>query len=167
MNKLLLGLLAFALVSQSCINAAPTIPEAPATTPTAVTLEPTDLPTGPTAVTLEPTDQPKTPTAVTLEPTDAPTGPTAVTLEPTDAPTGPTAVTLEPTDPATEKVETTTQKAYDCSKGDGMYPSPYDCADFYVCFSSEVLTFTCPDKLWYDSKLKSCNWPNLVDCDIN
>ena len=101
MNKLLLGLLAFALVSQSCINAAPT------------------------------------------------------------------AVTLEPTDPATEKVETTTQKAYDCSKGDGMYPSPYNCADFYVCFSSEVLTFTCPDKLWYDSKLKSCNWPNLVDCDIN
>merc|ERR1711972_228758 len=123
MNKLLLGLLAFALVSQSCINAAPT---------------------------------------------DKPTGPTAVTLEPTDKPTGPTAVTLEPTaDPATKKVETTTQKAYDCSKGDGMYPSPYNCADFYVCFSSEVLTFTCPDKLWYDSKLKSCNWPNLVDCDIN
>jgi len=140
MNKLLLGLLAFALVSQSCINAAPTIPDAPATTPT----------------------------AVTLEPTNKPTGPTAVTLEPTDKPTGPTAVTLEPTaDPATEKVETTTQKAYDCSKGDGMYPSPYNCADFYVCFSSEVLTFTCPDKLWYDSKLKSCNWPNLVDCDIN
>jgi len=140
MNKLLLGLLAFALVSQSCINAAPTTTEAP----------------------------PTTPTAVTLEPTDKPTGPTAVTLEPTDKPTGPTAVTLEPTaDPATEKVETTTQKAYDCSKGDGMYPSPYNCADFYVCFSSEVLTFTCPDKLWYDSKLKSCNWPNLVDCDIN
>merc|ERR1711972_759724 len=137
MNKLLLGLLAFALVSQSCINAAPT-----------------DKPTGPTAVTLEPTDKP--------------TGPTAVTLEPTDKPTGPTAVTLEPTaDPATEKVETTTQKAYDSSKGDGMYPSPYNCADFYVCFSSEVLTFTCPDKLWYNSKLKSCNWPNLVDCDIN
>jgi len=111
MNKLLLGLLAFALVSQSCINAAPTTTEAP--------------------------------------------------------PTNPTAVTLEPTDPATEKVDTTTQKAYDCSNGDGMYPSPYDCADFYVCFSSEVLTFTCPDKLWYDSKLKSCNWPNLVDCDIN
>merc|ERR1712157_565383 len=110
MYKLLLGLLAFALVSQSCINAAPTSTEAPPTTPTAVT--------------------------------------------------------LEPTDPATEKVETTTQKAYDCSKGDGMYPSPYNCADFYVCFSSEVLTFTCPDKLWYDSKLKSCNWPNLVDCDI-
>merc|ERR1711972_178589 len=109
MNKLLLGLLAFALVSQSCINAAPT---------------------------------------------DKPTGPTAVTLEPT-------------ADPATEKVETTAQKAYDCSKGDGMYPSPYNCADFYVCFSSEVLTFTCPDKLLYNSKLKSCNWPNLVDCDIN
>jgi len=125
MNKLLLGLLAFVLVSQSGINAAPTTTEAPPTTPT------------------------------------------AVTLEPTDPPTTPTAVTLEPTDPATEKVETTTQKAYDCSKGDGMYPSPYNCADFYVCFSSEVLTFTCPDKLWYDSKLKSCNWPNLVDCDIN
>merc|ERR1711972_746854 len=103
MNKLLLGLLAFALVSQSCINAAPTTTEAPPATPTAVTLEPTDKPTGPTAVTLEPT-----------------------------------------ADPATEKVETTTQKAYDCSKGDGMYPSPYNCADFYVCFSSEVLTFTCP-----------------------
>jgi len=127
MNKLLLGLLAFALVSQSCINAAPTTTEAPPTTPTAVTLEPTDPPTSPTAVTLKPTD-PAT---------------------------------------ATEKVDTTTQKAYDCSKGDGMYPSPYNCADFYVCFSSEVLTFTCPDKLWYDSKLKSCNWPNLVDCDIN
>ena len=125
MNKLLLGLLAFALASQSCSNAAPTTTEAPPTTPT------------------------------------------AVTLEPTDPPTTPTAVTLEPTDPATEKVESTTQKAYDCSKGDGMYPSPYNCADFYVCFSSEVLTFTCPDKLWYDSKLKSCNWPNLVDCDIN
>ena len=125
MNKLLLGLLAFALVSQSGINAAPTTTEAPPTTPT------------------------------------------AVTLEPTDPPTTPTAITLEPTDPATEKVESTTQKAYDCSKGDGMYPSPYNCADFYVCFSSEVLTFTCPDNLWYDSKLKSCNWPNLVDCDIN
>merc|ERR1712198_541260 len=82
MNKLLLGLLAFALVSQSCSNAAPTTTEAPPTTPT------------------------------------------AVTLEPTDPPTTPTAVTLEPTDPATEKVESTTQKAYDCSKGDGMYPSP-------------------------------------------
>jgi len=148
MNKLLLGLLAFALVSQSCINAAPTTTEAPVKTTKA-------------------DDPATTPTAETLEPTDLPTGPTAVTLEPTDPPTTPTAVTLEPTDPATEKVETTTQKAYDCSKGDGMYPSPYNCADFYVCFSSEVLTFTCPDKLWYDSKLKSCNWPNLVDCDIN
>ena len=153
MNKLLLGLLAFALVSQSCINAAPTTTEAPPKTPTTVTLEPTDPPT--------------TPTDVNPEPTDTPTSPTAVTLEPTDPPTTPTAITLEPTDPATETVETTTQKAYDCSKGDGMYPSPYNCADFYVCFSSEVLTFTCPDKLWYDSKLKSCNWPNLVDCDIN
>ena len=126
MNKLLLGLLALALVSQSCINAAPTVPEAPVTSPAKTTKD----------------------------------GAPATT---------PTAVTLEPTDPATttEKVDTTTQKAYDCSKGDGMYPSPYDCADFYVCFSSEVLTFTCPDKLWYDSKLKSCNWPNLVDCDIN
>jgi len=143
-----LGLLAFALVSQSCINAAPTTTEAPVKTTKA-------------------DDPATTPTAVTLEPTDLPTGPTAVTLEPTDPPTTPTAVTLEPTDPATEKVETTTQKAYDCSNGDGMYPSPYNCADFYVCFSSEVLTFTCPDKLWYDSKLKSCNWPNLVDCDIN
>merc|ERR1712198_430707 len=123
MNKLLLGLLAFALVSQSCINAAPTTTEAPVKTTKA---------------------------------DDPATTPTAVTLEPTDLPTGPTAVTLEPTDPATEKVETTTQKAYDCSNGDGMYPSPYNCADFYVCFSSEVLTFTCPDKLWYDSKLKSC-----------
>ena len=142
MNKLLLGLLAGfgLLVSQSCINAAPTVPEAPVTSPAKTTKD------GAPATT-----------------------PTAVTLEPTDPPMSPTAVTLEPTDPATttEKVETTTQKAYDCSKGDGMYPSPYDCADFYVCFSSEVLTFTCPDNLWYDSKLKSCNWPNLVDCDIN
>ena len=52
----------------------------------------------------------------------------------------------QPTQPATttERVETTTQRTYDCSMGDGTYSSTYYCAEFYVCSYGVTHIFHCP-----------------------
>merc|ERR1712025_756900 len=78
-----------------------------------------------------------------------------------------TTTDIPATTTTTEKVETTTQRTYDCSQGQGKYPSPYDCAEYYVCFGGIPHIFHCPGPLWYDPKLKVCNWPSAVDCHIN
>merc|ERR1711973_308981 len=79
----------------------------------------------------------------------------------------PVTTSKAPATTTTEKVETTTQRTYDCSQGSGKYPSPYDCAEFYECFGGVALIFHCPGNLWYDPKLKVCNWPSEVDCHIS
>ena len=67
-----------------------------------------------------------------------------------------------------QKIETTTKKIYDCSQGTGLYPSPYSCSQYYVCVQPYIpaYVFDCPANLWYDPKLKQCNYQQLVDCDI-
>merc|ERR1711973_1054059 len=79
----------------------------------------------------------------------------------------PVTTSKAPSTTTTEKVETTTQRTYDCSQGSGKHPSPYDCAEYYVCFGGVAHIFHCPASLWYDPKLKVCNWPWDVDCHIS
>jgi len=74
------------------------------------------------------------------------------------------ATTLE----KTELAETTPTGMFDCEKsGDGMFPSPYDCKEFYVCYQSYDYLFNCSAGLYYDARLKTCNWPWAVDCNVN
>jgi len=72
-----------------------------------------------------------------------------------------------PKQPLQQQLTPQHKKTYDCSQGDGKYPSSYNCAEFYVCFSGTAHTFHCPANLWYDPELGICNWPNMVDCKIN
>ena len=190
MNKLLLGLLAFALVSQSCIKAAPTTTQAVATssqgsasttkfpsprtdktvTTTEAPLTTSDAPATTTKAPPTTSDAPASTTKAQETTTDLPATTTKAPATTTDVPATSTAAsTMQPTEPATttEKVDTTTQKTYDCSSGDGKYPSPYDCAEFYECFSGIAHIFHCPANLWYDPKVETCNWQNMVDCEIN
>jgi len=91
---------------------------------------------------------------------------TAESNTPTDFPQTTTKASV-PT-ATTEKIETTTKRIYDCSKGAGQYPSPYSCSQFYVCVQTYIpaYVFDCPENLWYDPKLQQCNYPQLVDCSL-
>ena len=68
----------------------------------------------------------------------------------------------------TENIETTAKRIYDCSQGVGLYPSPYSCSQYYVCVQPYIpaYVFDCPANLWYDPKLKQCNYQQLVDCHL-
>ena len=81
----------------------------------------------------------------------------------TEVSTAPTNVTITTMEP-----ETTTKKTYDCSEGAGQYPSPYSCSQYYVCVQPYIpaYVFDCPANLWYDAKLKQCNYQPLVDCHL-
>jgi len=75
----------------------------------------------------------------------------------------PLTITLE----QTEAAETTTRRKFDCQKsGDGMFPSPYDCNQFYVCDHGYDHLFNCPADLYYDPKVKECNYQKFVNCDL-
>jgi len=66
--------------------------------------------------------------------------------------------TLEPT----EAAKTTTRRTFDCQQsGDGMFPSPFYCNEFYVCDHGYDHLFNCSAGLYYDPKVKECNWPHL------
>jgi len=94
-------------------------------------------------------------------------GQCTTTKAPVTSTKAPVTTSKAPATTTTEKVETTTKRTYDCSQGSGKHPSPYDCAEFYVCFGGVAHIFHCPGNLWYDPKLKVCNWPSEVDCHIS
>ena len=125
MNKKCLGLLAFAVALQSCVDATPTN-----------------------------TSTSQAPITITKLPASISSETPILTTE------------AQPT--TTEKIETTTKRIYDCSQGAGLYPSPYSCSQYYVCVQPYIpaYVFDCPANLWYDPKLKQCNYQQLVDCDI-
>ena len=43
-------------------------------------------------------------------------------------------------------------------------PSPIDCSKYYVCEHSKPTQMSCPDGLWFDSKLNVCNFSQNVTC---
>ena len=43
-------------------------------------------------------------------------------------------------------------------------PSPIDCTKFYVCVDSIPIEMSCPEGLWFDSKLNVCNYPQNATC---
>jgi len=50
-------------------------------------------------------------------------------------------------------------------------PSPTSCSKFYECDNGAAYLFQCANmtdggRLYYDPKLKRCNWPTEVDCEI-
>merc|ERR1712121_500630 len=80
---------------------------------------------------------------------------------------GPTVIKMSPsTLELTEEAKTTTRRKFNCQKsGDGIFPSLYDCNEFYVCDHGYDHLFKCYPGLYYDPKVKECNWPHLVNCN--
>merc|ERR1719204_2794905 len=109
----------------------------------------------------------KAPVTTTKVPVTTSKAPATTTKAPVTTTKAPVTTSKAPATTTTEKVETTTKRTYDCSQGSGKHPSPYDCAEFYVCFGGVAHIFHCPGNLWYDPKLKVCNWPSEVDCHIS
>ena len=78
-----------------------------------------------------------------------------------------TSTTMTTETSTTQKIETTTRRTFDCSnKADGRYPSPYDCAEWYVCSSGFSHVYHCPGSLWYDPNTQMCTIQSKVDCHI-
>jgi len=54
----------------------------------------------------------------------------------------------------------------------GFFPNPASCEKFYRCVdmwgigSLDRVDFDCPPGTSFDSKLLYCNWPMLVDCNV-
>jgi chitinase len=70
-----------------------------------------------------------------------------------------------PTESST-KTTTPGSGSKDC-KELGTFRHPTDCSRFYTCVSeSQRFDFKCPTGLWYDTVHGICNWPNLVDCNV-
>ena len=81
-----------------------------------------------------------------------------------------TKVTESP-DNITALIESEQAANVDCSNSeDGTkIPSSTKCTDFYVCDNNTAYLFKCPKmasggRLYFDSKLDVCNWPQNVDC---
>ena len=43
-------------------------------------------------------------------------------------------------------------------------PSPIDCTVFYMCVHLTPIEMSCPEGLWFDSKLNVCNYPQNATC---
>ncbi|XP_066936837.1 uncharacterized protein [Clytia hemisphaerica] len=76
--------------------------------------------------------------------------------------------------PKTKNTPEPTHNEFFCEDNNldqGYYPDPKDCKSFYRCFNQagQLKTkFTvCAGTLLYDSVNIRCEWPNVVDCNLN
>lgn len=53
----------------------------------------------------------------------------------------------------------------DCSI-DGFFSNPVDCSRFYQCVGGVRYDFKCNAGLYFDKSISTCNWPELVQCNI-
>ncbi len=59
-----------------------------------------------------------------------------------------------------------TIKCPESSSSDPSYlPSPFDCSKYYVCVHNVPVEMVCPEGLWFDSELNTCNYPKDVICN--
>lgn len=47
-----------------------------------------------------------------------------------------------------------------------LFPDITNCANYYRCEQSIAVLHRCPNQLYYDDNLKTCNWPTNVECNI-
>ncbi len=45
-----------------------------------------------------------------------------------------------------------------------LFPSPYDCGDFYSCSNGVPILMHCPDGLHFNACLDVCDWPSNAGC---
>merc|ERR1711936_879017 len=90
-------------------------------------------------------------------PTRKPTPP-----KPTPKPTKP-----GPTKKPTPTKHQPTQPYYKNCKGldDGLYPMR-DCRMYIECAGGRTYKHTCPSGLYFNPKIKACDWPEHVDCKM-
>ena len=65
----------------------------------------------------------------------------------------------------------------DCSNAEdgAKFPSPLNCSEFYECDNGIAYQFECPEKhgddgyerLFFDPELQVCNWPSVIDCEVD
>jgi len=52
-----------------------------------------------------------------------------------------------------------------CSyRDDGLYPDPKDCSKFIQCSNGQAYSKNCAVGLYFNEKLKVCDWPSNVNC---
>ncbi|OQR74609.1 hypothetical protein BIW11_08949 [Tropilaelaps mercedesae] len=51
-----------------------------------------------------------------------------------------------------------------CASKEGLFPNPSDCASFYLCSHWEPYLYNCSANLYYDRRLRLCQWPEKADC---
>lgn len=56
-------------------------------------------------------------------------------------------------------------KEHPCSAGPGGYPDPTNCSQFIQCSHGTAMITACPGDLFYNSKLKVCDYPRRTHCD--
>jgi len=67
----------------------------------------------------------------------------------------------------TTKVKPTSQPYYKDCKGldDGLYPMR-DCRKYIECAEGRTYKHQCPSGLYFNPKIKACDWPEHVDCKM-
>lgn len=59
-------------------------------------------------------------------------------------------------------------KEFKCEVGgDGYYPSPYSCEEYYMCNDGHAHHFKCAAGLLFNSQFNYCGWPKDVVCDLD
>lgn len=54
---------------------------------------------------------------------------------------------------------------FTCSgKQDGTYADPADCTKYYQCYGGVKYSYTCPNGLNFNPKIKACDWPANTQC---
>lgn len=51
-----------------------------------------------------------------------------------------------------------------CTAESDLTQDPEDCSKYYRCANGVLSSYSCQDGLYFDSNLKVCNWPSLVQC---
>lgn len=67
------------------------------------------------------------------------------------------------TDGPTTTTVTTTTESSDCMESE-ITRDPNNCSAFFMCSNGKRYRVECPNNLYFDLDISSCNWPWLVDC---
>ena len=52
-----------------------------------------------------------------------------------------------------------------CNQEGVLVPNPGDCGSFLICANKKFVTQPCASGLHFDTKIKSCNFPEAADCN--
>lgn len=110
-------------------------------------------------------DWPNNVVCSTIQPITTTTTTLQVTSSSTPKPTVTTTTTSASLSSSSSSSSKTIQEL--CSSGNGIYPNPSNCNQFYQCGSGSPFLMSCAPGLNFDPVNKICNWLSAVTCSTS